>query len=130
MEVNWRKKLKPLTYAAPTYFSRKHHRQVTFGLCLAIFILFFWSRHVLDSCWFVLTRVGLELICVDSCWTRVGSCWLVSDSCWFVLTRVGLVLIRVDSCQIIVDSFQTRADSCWIVLIRVDSCWPVLILVY
>ena len=56
---------------------------------------FLWSRLVLDSCWFVLTRVGLVLLVSDSC-------LLVSDSCWFVLTRVGLV---------------------WFVLTRVDSCW-------
>ena len=52
-----------------------------------------------DTCWLVLTRVGLVLIHVDLCWTRFDSCWLVSDSC------------------------HTRVDSCWFVLTRVDLCW-------
>ena len=56
---------------------------------------FLWFRLVLDSCWYVLTRVGLALLVSDSC-------LFLSDSCWFVLTRVGLV---------------------WFVLARVDLCW-------
>ena len=66
----------------------------------------FWEESylgpVLDSCWFVLTRVRLVLTRVGLVLIRVDSCWFVSDSCWFVLTRV---------------------DSCWFVLTRVDLCW-------
>ena len=87
---------------------------------LAIFFSFSWSRPVLDSFCFELTRVGVVLTRVDSCRTRVDSCW----------TRVGLVLICVDSCRTRVDSCWTRVDLCWLVsdlcwpvLIRVDSCW-------
>ena len=61
----------------------------------------------------MLTRVGHVLTCVDSCRTRVDSCWFVLDSFWFVLTRIGFV-----------------SHSCWLVLIRVDSCWLVLILAH
>ena len=65
----------------------------------------FWEESylgpVLDSCWFVLTRVGLVL-------TRVS----------LVLTRVGLILTRVTL-------VLTRVDSCWFMLIRVDSFWLV-----
>ena len=70
----------------------------------------FWEESylgpVLDSCWFVLTRVGLVL-------TRVR----------LVLTRVRLVLTGVDSCQTRVDSCSLVSDSCWFVLTRVDLCW-------
>ena len=52
---------------------------------------FLWSRLVLDSRWFVLTRVGLVLIRVDLCQTYVDLCQTRVDSCW-------LVLICVDSC--------------------------------
>ena len=68
---------------------------------------------------FLLTRVGLMLIRVDSCWFG----WLVSYSCWFVLTRVGLALIHFVLVLIRVDSRWFASDSCWFVLIRVDLCW-------
>ena len=66
---------------------------------LAIFFSFSWSRPVLDSFCFELTRVGVVLTRVDSCRTRVDSCWTRVDLCWLV------------------------SDLCWPVLIRVDSCW-------
>ena len=71
---------------------------------LAIFFSFSWSRPVLDSFCFELTRVGVVLTRVDSCRTRVDSCW----------TRVGLVLICVDS-------FRTCVDPFWFVLTRVGT---------
>ena len=71
-----------------------------------LIVLKFWEESylgpVLDSCWFVLTRVRLVLTRVGLVLIRVDSCWFVSDSSWFVLTRV---------------------DSCWFVLTRVDLCW-------
>ena len=86
------------------------------------------------SNWFVLTRVGLVLIHVDSYWTRVDSCWLVWDSCWLMLDLCRLVL---DSCWLVFDSCWLVSDSCWfvltrvrlvltrvgLVLIRVNLCW-------
>ena len=88
-----------------------------------------WSRSVLDSCWFVLTRV-------DSCWLVSDLCWLVLDSCWFVLTLSNLCWLVLDSCWFVltrVGLVLTRADSCWLmltcvglVLTRVDSCWLLL----
>ena len=77
----------------------------------------FWEESylgpVLDSCWFVLTRVGLVLTRVRLVLTRVG---LVLTRVRLVLTRVGLVLTRVRLVLI-------RVDSCWFVLTRVDLCW-------
>ena len=66
---------------------------------LAIFFSFSWSRPVLDSFCFELTRVGVVLTRVDSCRTRVDSCWTRVDLCWLV------------------------SDLCWPILIRVDLCW-------
>ena len=67
----------------------------------------FWQESylgpVLESCWFVLTRVELVLTRARLVLTRVR----------LVLTRVRLVLTHVR-----------------LVLIRVDSCWLVLVLVY
>ena len=94
----------------------------------------FWEESylgpVLDSCWFVLTRVGLVLtrvrlvlIRVDSCRARVDSCWLVSDSCWLVLDSRWLVL---NSCWLALDSrwfMLTHVDSCWFVLSCIDLFW-------
>ena len=47
----------------------------------------------------MLTRVGLALIRVDSCWTRVDSCRTGVDSCLLVLIHVDLCwhsCIRID----------------------------------
>ena len=52
-----------------------------------LFFFFLWSRFILDSCWFVLTRVGLML-------TRVGLVLIL-------FTRVGLLLIRIDWCWVV-----------------------------
>ena len=77
----------------------------------------FWEESyigpVLDSCWFVLTRVGLVLTRVRLVLIRAASCW---TRVRLVLTRVGLVLTRVRLVLICV-------DSCWFVLNRVDLCW-------
>ena len=69
-----------------------------------------------DSCWLVLIRVDSCRTSVDSSWLVSDLCWLVSDSCWFVLTRVGLVLTRVRLVLI-------RVDLCWFVLTSVDLDW-------
>ena len=77
-----------------------------------MFSIFCGFGLVLDSCWFMLTLVGLVL-------TLVELVLICLDSC---RARVRLVLIRVDSCRTRVDSCQTRVDSCWFVS---DSCWLV-----
>ena len=70
-------------------------------------------RTSVDSCWFVLTRVRLVLIRVDSCQTHVDSCWLVSDSCLFVLysciridlicfVKVSLLLLKSYNIKVLV----------------------------
>ena len=70
----------------------------------------FWEESylgpVLDSCWFVLTRVELVLTCVGLVLTHL-------DLCWLVLTRVRLVLIRV--------------NSCWYSCIKIDLIKSILI---
>ena len=84
----------------------------------------FWQESylgpVLDSCWFVLTRVGLVLtrvrlvlIRVDSCLTRVR---LVLTRVGLVLTCVRLVLIRVDSCWFVLTCVGTRVlEQTWFI---------------
>ena len=71
LEVNWRKKLKPLADAAFTT------NKVRLDFFYPYLFYFLWSRLVLDSCWFVLIRVGLVLISVKLVLIRVDSCWLV-----------------------------------------------------
>ena len=85
---------------------------------------------MLHLCWFMLTCVGLLLLCVDSCSTGVDLCWLVVGSCWFVLTCVGLVVIQVHSCSTRTDSWWLVSNLYWFVLTFVrllltyaDLCW-------
>ena len=55
-----------------------------------------WFRPVLDSFWFMLTRVRL------------------------VLTRFRFVLIRIELYQTRIEAWWTSVDSCWLVLTRAD----------
>ena len=92
MKVNWRKKLKSLIDTAfHTFVQKTPPTSYVWSFCSHIYSIFLWSRLVLGSCWFVLTRVGLMLVRVD------------------VLIRVRLVLIQVDLCWFVL----TRADLCW-----------------
>ena len=96
LEVNWRKRLKPLTDAALHIFFQKT------PLISYVWILF---SHIYS----IFCDLDLFQTRVDSCWTRVG---LVLTLVGRVLTPVGLMLIHVDSCRTRVDSCQTRIDSC------------------
>ena len=91
LEVNWRKRLKPLTDATLHIFFQKT------PLISYVWILF---RHI----YFTFCDLDLFQTHVDSCWTRVDSCQTRIDSCW----------TRFDSCQ-------TRVDSCSLVLTCVDT---------
>ena len=121
MEINWRRKRKPLTDPAFHIFFWKtpliNYVWIMFSHIYSIFCGF---GLVLDSCWFMLTRVDscrtrvdLSWLMSDSCQTRVDSCWLVPDSCRFVS----------DSCWFVSDSCWLVSDSWWFVLTRVDLCW-------
>ena len=82
LEIDWRRKLKPLIDPA--------------------FHIFFQKTPLISYVWILFSHIysifcGLDLIqvCVDTC-----------------RTRVRLVLIRVDLSRTRVDSCQTRVDSC------------------
>ena len=103
LEINWRRKLKPLIDPAFHIFFKKA------PLIIYVWILF---SHIYS----IFCGLDLFYACADSC-------WLVSGWCWPVCSRVRLVLIRVDFCRTCVDSFWLVSDSFWFVS---DSCWLVL----
>ena len=108
LEINWRKKLKPLTDASLHIFFLKtpliSYVWILFSCIYSIFCGLDLFRFVLirvDSCrarvarvGLVLTRAGFVLIRVDSCRTFVDSCWLVLESCWFPSNLCWFVLTR------------------------------------